>query len=97
VGSADRAGRVPRHPERSTGREGLRGEHARRAALHLPGQTLAGTAAELDDGWFRLLTWRDAAGATGVWAWVSTYDRGRRSEVDRFREQAQAALERLFS
>ena len=35
--------------------------------LNLPGQTLAGTVRELDDGWFRLLTWRDARGHTGVW------------------------------
>ncbi|HEY9442078.1 MAG TPA: hypothetical protein VIQ25_02450, partial [Gemmatimonadales bacterium] len=63
--------------------------------LHLPRQTVAGTVAELDDGWFRVLTWRDATGATGVWAWVSTYG-GRRGEVDRFREDSQAALERMF-
>jgi uncharacterized protein YndB with AHSA1/START domain len=63
--------------------------------LHLPRQTLAGTVAELDDGWFRLITWTDATGATGVLAWVSTY-RDRREAVDRFREDAQATLERLF-
>jgi uncharacterized protein YndB with AHSA1/START domain len=63
--------------------------------LHLPGQTLAGTVAELDDGWFRILTWRDATGATGVWAWISTYG-DRREEVDRFRAESQAALARLF-
>ncbi len=63
--------------------------------LHLPRQTLAGTVAELGDGWFRLLTWRDATGATGVWAWVSTYG-DRRGAVDRFREDARAALERMF-
>jgi hypothetical protein len=63
--------------------------------LHLPRQTLAGTVAELDDGWFRILTWRDATGATGVWAWVSTYG-DRREEVDRFSEEARAALGRLF-
>jgi uncharacterized protein YndB with AHSA1/START domain len=72
------------------------GEHfSGMVQLHLPGQTLAGTVAELDDGWFRLLTWRDAAGDTGVWAWVSTYG-SRRAEVDRFREQAQATLAELF-
>ena len=63
--------------------------------LYLPGQTLAGTVAELDDGWFRVLTWRDGTGATGVWAWVSTYG-DRREAVDRFREDARAALERMF-
>jgi hypothetical protein len=64
--------------------------------LNLPGQTLAGTVAELDDGWFRLLTWRDATGATGVWAWISTYS-AHREEVDRFREESQGALERMFA
>ena len=63
--------------------------------LHLPHQTLAGTVSELGDGWFRILTWRDGAGDTGVWAWVSSYG-DHRAEVDRFRKEAQAALERLF-
>lgn len=36
--------------------------------FNLPGQTLAGTVRELGDGWFRLLTWKDASGNTGVWA-----------------------------
>jgi uncharacterized protein YndB with AHSA1/START domain len=63
--------------------------------LNLPGQTLAGTVAELNDGWFRLLTWRDARGNTGVWAWLATYteDDG---AVREFRDRSQEALERLF-
>lgn len=63
--------------------------------LNLPGQTLAGTVRELDDGWFRLLTWRDARGHTGVWAWLATYtdDDG---AVREFGEEAQTTLERLF-
>jgi uncharacterized protein YndB with AHSA1/START domain len=63
--------------------------------LSLPGQTLAGTVRELDDGWFRLLTWKDAAGHTGVWAWISTYS-GEEEPVRTFRDRAQEALERLF-
>ena len=63
--------------------------------LNLPGQTLAGTVRELDDGWFRLLTWRDASGNTGVWAWVSTYS-GDPAPVCQFEQAAQEALERLF-
>ena len=63
--------------------------------LHLQQQTLAGTVSELGDGWFRILTWRDGAGDTGVWAWVSSYG-SHREEVDRFRKEAQAGLERLF-
>jgi uncharacterized protein YndB with AHSA1/START domain len=63
--------------------------------LNLPGQTLAGTVGELDDGWFRLLTWRDAHGNTGVWAWLATYAQDD-SAVREFKDRAQEALERLF-
>lgn len=63
--------------------------------LHLPGQTLAGTVRELEGGWFRLLTWREASGSTGVWAWISTYS-GDEAPVRQFKQRAQAALERLF-
>ena len=63
--------------------------------LNLPGQTIAGTVDELDDGWFRLLTWQDARGNSGVWAWLATYaDDG--SAVREFSERSQEALERLF-
>ncbi len=68
-------------------------------ALNLPGQTLAETVRELDDGWFRLLTWKDGAGNTGVWAWLATYTgndervREFRERVREFRERAQEALE----
>jgi uncharacterized protein YndB with AHSA1/START domain len=64
--------------------------------LNLPGQTLVGTVRELDDGWFRLLTWRDARGSTGVWAWLASYQEDD-AAVREFRESSQAALERLFS
>ena len=64
--------------------------------LNLPGETIAGTVQELDDGWFRLLTWRDARGHTGVWAWLAAYtDDG--GAVRAFGTEAQAALERLFA
>jgi uncharacterized protein YndB with AHSA1/START domain len=63
--------------------------------LNLPGQTLAGTVEQLDDGWFRLLTWRDARGHTGVWAWLASYT-GDDSAVREFGREAQAALDRLF-
>jgi uncharacterized protein YndB with AHSA1/START domain len=63
--------------------------------LNLPGQTIAGTVDELDDGWFRLLTWRDAHGNTGVWAWLATYT-GEDTAVREFRDRSQEALERLF-
>jgi hypothetical protein len=63
--------------------------------LYLPRQTLAGTVRELGDGWFRLLTWEDGRGDTGVWAWVATYA-GEDPSVARFREEGQRALEQLF-
>jgi uncharacterized protein YndB with AHSA1/START domain len=63
--------------------------------LHLPGQTLAGTVRELDDGWFRVLTWKDAHGSTGVWAWLAAYSNDT-EPVQEFRDEAQQALERLF-
>jgi uncharacterized protein YndB with AHSA1/START domain len=64
-------------------------------ALNLPGQTIAGTVSELDDGWFRILTWRDARGRTGVWAWLAAYTEDDRA-VREFGAEAQGALERLF-
>jgi uncharacterized protein YndB with AHSA1/START domain len=63
--------------------------------LNLPGQTLAGTVRELGDGWFRLLTWKDASGNTGVWAWLSTYGPDH-APVEEFRDRSQQALELLF-
>jgi uncharacterized protein YndB with AHSA1/START domain len=63
--------------------------------LYLPGQTLAGTVRELDDGWFRLLTWKDGHGTIGVWAWLATYT-GDAALVREFGNRAQEALERLF-
>jgi uncharacterized protein YndB with AHSA1/START domain len=64
--------------------------------LHLPRQTVAGTVHELDDGWFRVLTWAAPGGETGVWAGLATYagDDGRMGE---FRDRAQEALGRLFA
>lgn len=63
--------------------------------LHLPRQTVAGTVRELDDGWFRLLTWSAPGGKTGVWVGLATYA-GDDGQVRRFRNRAQQTLERLF-
>jgi uncharacterized protein YndB with AHSA1/START domain len=63
--------------------------------LNLPGQTLAGTVRELDDGWFRLLTWKDARGHTGVWAWIAAYNDDP-APVRAFGDEAQKTLEGLF-
>jgi hypothetical protein len=57
--------------------------------------TLAGTVRELDDGWFRLLTWRDAVGNTGVWVWLATYT-GDAERMRAFGKGAEEALKRLF-
>jgi uncharacterized protein YndB with AHSA1/START domain len=64
-------------------------------ALHLPRQTLAGTVRELDDGWFRILTWSAPGGGTGVWAGMSTYQ-GEVSRVEEFKAHAERALRELF-
>ncbi len=64
--------------------------------LHLPGQTVAGTVRELDDGWFRLLTWSAPGGETGVWAGLATYA-GDEAPVREFSVRAREALDRLFS
>ncbi|MGH7528212.1 MAG: SRPBCC family protein [Gemmatimonadales bacterium] len=59
--------------------------------LYLPRMTLAGTVRELDDGWLRLLTWRDATGSTGVWVWLATYA-GDGERVQAFAKEAQETL-----
>lgn len=64
-------------------------------ALHLPRQTLAGTVRELDDGWFRILTWAAPGGGTGVWAGIATYQADG-TGVDQFKQRAADALRRLF-
>lgn len=64
------------------------------AELYLPGQTMAGTVRELDEGWFRILTW-SAAGKTGVWAALATWRKGD-DRVAKFAARTQEALQRLF-
>ena len=63
--------------------------------LNLPGQTMLGTVRELGDGLFRLLTWTDAVGRTGVWSSLATFT-GDAGEVREFAERTKAALDRLF-
>jgi uncharacterized protein YndB with AHSA1/START domain len=63
--------------------------------LHLPRQTLAATVRELDDGWFRILTWSVPGGGTGVWAGLATYT-GDGGKVREFKERAAEALRALF-
>jgi hypothetical protein len=63
--------------------------------LYLPRQTVMGTVRELDDGIFRLATWRDAKGKTGVWVWLATYTQDA-ERVRAFGQGAQKELQRLF-
>ncbi|MGH7526989.1 MAG: hypothetical protein ACREMX_09830, partial [Gemmatimonadales bacterium] len=63
--------------------------------LYLPRVTLAGTVRELDDGWLRLLIWRDATGNTGVWVWLATYG-GDAERVRALAKGAEETLKRLF-
>jgi uncharacterized protein YndB with AHSA1/START domain len=64
--------------------------------LSLARQTVAGTVRELDDGWFRLLTWSIPGGETGVWAGLATYAGDDDGRVEQFRQRAEEALGRLF-
>lgn len=64
--------------------------------LYLPRQTLVGTVRELDDGLFRLATYRDADGKTGLWVWAASYT-GDAERMRAFGKVAQEALERLFA
>jgi uncharacterized protein YndB with AHSA1/START domain len=63
--------------------------------LHLPGQTMLGTVRELGDGLFRLLTWTDAVGRTGVWSSLAIYT-GDPAVVRSFASEMQPTLEQLF-
>lgn len=63
--------------------------------LYAARQSLVGTVRELDDGLFRLSTWRDATGKTGIWVWLATYT-GDAERMRAFGKGAQEALARLF-
>lgn len=65
------------------------------AELHQPQQQFSGTVRELDDGVFRLDTWR-AGGKTGVIVWLSTYT-GDAARVRALEKRAKEVLERLFA
>jgi uncharacterized protein YndB with AHSA1/START domain len=63
--------------------------------LFLPRQSFIGTVRELDDVMFRLTTWTDARGNTGIWVILTTYgeDGGR---VREFGKLAEERLRKLF-
>lgn len=73
--------------------------------LYLPNREFFGTAAELDDGVFRLSMY-PAGGRTGVTVWAATYGDGGREPwtvpspaqaMRAFQQRAQATLEQLFA
>jgi uncharacterized protein YndB with AHSA1/START domain len=63
--------------------------------LFLPDREFFGTVRELNDGVFRLSTYR-AGDRTGVTVWAATYENNGTS-MRGFQQRAQAVLEKLFS
>jgi uncharacterized protein YndB with AHSA1/START domain len=64
-------------------------------AWHNPGRDLFVTVDDLNDGVFRLSTWR-AGGKTGVQVWMTTYDSRQAARVREFGAKVQQLIERLF-
>ena len=64
-------------------------------AWHNPGRDLFVTVDDLNDGVFRLSTWR-AGGKTGVQVWMTTYDARQAARVREFGAKAQQLIERLL-
>lgn len=62
--------------------------------LHMPGRQFFGTVRELNDGIFRLSTYR-AAGQTGVDVWLTAYEPDPR--IEEFQKKARELLHRLFA
>jgi uncharacterized protein YndB with AHSA1/START domain len=64
-------------------------------AWHNPRRDLFVTVDDLNDGVFRLSSWR-AGGKTGVQVWMTTYDPRHGARVREFGAKAQQLIERLF-
>jgi uncharacterized protein YndB with AHSA1/START domain len=64
-------------------------------AWHNPGHDLFVTVDDLNDGVFRLSTWR-AGGQTGLQVWMTTYDARHAARVREFGARAEQLVERLF-
>ena len=72
------------------------GEHfSGTVAWHNPGHDLFVRVKELDDGGFRLSTWR-AGGQTGVQVWLTSYDEAHSAQIKQFGENVQQLVNRLF-
>ena len=70
-------------------------EIAGTVAWHNPGRDLFVTVDDLNDGVFRLSTWR-AGGQTGLQVWMTTYDARHAARVREFGARAQQLIDRLF-
>ena len=64
-------------------------------AWHNPGRDLFITVDDLDEGVFRLSTWR-AAGQTGVQLWMTTYDARHAGRVREFGVRSEELIARLL-
>jgi uncharacterized protein YndB with AHSA1/START domain len=62
---------------------------------HNPGADVLLIVDDLDDGFFRLSTWR-AAGKTGIQTWLSTYSPRHAGRVKEYGARAKALFEQLF-
>ena len=62
---------------------------------HSAGRDLFVTVDDLDDGVFRLSTWR-AGGKTGLQVWMTSYDSRYAGRLREFGAKAQQLMERLF-
>ena len=62
----------------------------------LPGGSVSGIMHEMGGALFRVGTWRDPQGTTGVWIWLASYASEARPALERFQRDARLALKRLF-
>ena len=64
-------------------------------AWHNPGRDLFVRVSELNDGGFRVSTWR-GGGQTGVQVWLTSYDGAHSARIRQFGENVQQLVNRLF-
>lgn len=62
----------------------------------LPERSVSGIMREMGGALFRVGTWRDPQGKTGVWIWLASYASDARPALERFQRDARLALQRLF-
>ena len=64
--------------------------------VYLPQRSFAGILRELGGSLFRVSTWPDRQGKTGVWIWLASYASDAAPALERFQHQARETLARLF-